>query len=219
MIYSVLLLVVLVYWVLAIVGIFDFNDHGPELDPGHDLEVGNQDGLHVDTELSHKPDDVSELASFLMAMGLDGVPFSIVVSFLVLIPWVLVCLSAQWLIPLVPTDPLRLLAGLLAILAAQTIAIPITARLIRPLRGLFVRHTALRNRALVGHRCKVLTLSVDEKFGRAEAAVGNSSYNLSVRASSPNILTRGSETLIIDYDEATGSYLVAATALNVQPPL
>ena len=175
MVHSVLLLVVLAYWILAIVGVFDFHHHGPELDfgHGHDIHLGHHDGLHVDHHLDHKPDDVSELASFLMAMGLSGVPFSIVVSLLVLIPWVLICLTAQWLIPFVPTEPLRLLAGLIAIVLAQATSIPVTARLIRPLRGLFVRHLALHNHALVGQRCKVLTLAVDEKFGRAEAIVGS----------------------------------------------
>ena len=206
-VYSVLLLVVLAYWILAVVGVFDFHHHGPEFDFHHggDLHAG----IHIDHDLDHKPDEISELASFLMAMGLDGVPFSIVVSLLILIPWMLVCLAAQWLIPAIPFASLRGLTGVAAIVVAQMIAIPITARAIRPLRGLFVRHSALHNRALVGQRCKVLTLTVDDRFGRAEATVGNTAYNLSVRATTPNQLTRGHEAMIIEYDEDTGSYLIA----------
>lgn len=213
MIYSVLLLVVLVYWVLAIVGIFDFHHHlaGLEIHHGADLHIGPHDGLHVDHHLDHKPDEVSELASFLMAMGLSGVPFSIVISLLVLIPWMLVCLAAQWLIPLVPFESLRWLAGLAVIVPAQLVAIPITARAIRPLRGLFVRHTALGNRALVGEQCKVLTLNVDQGFGRAEVTVGSTAYNISVHADTPNTLTRGSTAVILEYDEITSRYLIAAT--------
>ncbi|MPM53892.1 hypothetical protein SDC9_100662 [bioreactor metagenome] len=143
-------------------------------------------------------------------MGLNGVPFSVVLSLLVLVSWTVTCLAAMWLLPLVPTSLLRGIAGLAVMLVALALAIPVTARLIRPLRGLFVTHSAISNAALVGQECKVLTATVDEKFGRAEVATRGAPVNIRVWAETPNTLGKGSTARILDYDASGARYLIAA---------
>jgi len=194
-IYTVLLGVVLVFWLLSLVGIVDF-DAGPVIEAE----------LHADADV----DEIGDLASYLMALGLNGVPFSVVLSLLVLVSWTITCLVAMWLLPLVPTSLLRIAAGLVVMLAALAVAIPVTAHLIRPLRGLFVTHTAISNAGLVGQACKVLTSSVDEKFGRAEVAMRGASVNIRVWAETPNTLGKGSPARILDYDAPGERYLIAA---------
>lgn len=195
-VYTTLLGVVLVYWVLALIGIVDF-------DSGH---------LDVDTDLHADADagDVGDLAGYLVALGLNGVPFSVVVTLLVLFSWTVTCLTAMWLLPLVPTSPLRMLAGAATLPLAFAFSLPITARLIRPMRGLFVTHTAISNAALVGQTCRVLTSSVDEKFGRAEVATRGAGLNIRVWADTPNTLRKGSTALILEHDEAGERYLIVA---------
>lgn len=195
-IYTVLLGVVLVFWLLSLVGIVDF-DSGPVIEAE----------LHADADAD--VDEIGDLASYLVALGLNGVPFSVVLSLLVLVSWTITCLAAMWLLPLVPTSPLRIVAGLAVMLIALAVAIPVTARLIRPLRGLFVTHTAISNAALVGQPCKVLTASVDEKFGRAEVAMRGASVNIRVWAETPNTLGKGSLARILDYDTDAARYLIA----------
>jgi hypothetical protein len=194
-IYTVLLGVVLVFWLLSLIGIVDL-DSGPVIEAE----------LHTDADV----DEIGDLASYLVALGLNGVPFSVVLSLLVLVSWTVTCLAAMWLLPLVPTSLLRIVAGLVVMLFALAVAIPVTARLIRPLRGLFVAHTAISNAALVGQACKVLTASVDEKFGRAEVAMRGASVNIRVWAETPNTLGKGSLARILDYDTAAARYLIAA---------
>ena len=70
-VYTTMLGVVLVYWLLAIIGIVDFDSSGVDLD----LEA------HAEGSVT----DVGVLAGYVVAMGLNGVPFSIVVSLLVLL--------------------------------------------------------------------------------------------------------------------------------------
>ena len=70
-IYTVLLGVVLVYWLLAIIGMVDFESSGIDLD--------------IETHADAAVDDLGTLASYVVAFGLHGVPFSIVVSLLVLV--------------------------------------------------------------------------------------------------------------------------------------
>jgi hypothetical protein len=194
-IYTVLLGVVLVYWVLAMLGLVDIEHHGIDVDLAH------ADG---DAE------DVGDLASYVVAMGLNGVPFSVAVSLLVLVAWVVSCLGGEWLLPLVPTTLLKLVAGTALLVASAVVAIPVTAVAIRPLRGLFVSHTAVSNAALVGQTCKVVTGVVNEKDGRAEVARRGASLNIRVWALVPNTLKRGSIALILEYDEVAARYLIAA---------
>ncbi|WP_454909021.1 ubiquinone biosynthesis protein [Variovorax gossypii] len=197
-IYTVLLGVVVIYWLLAMLGMVDIEHSGLDVDVG------------VHTHADGDANDIGHLASFVVAFGLNGVPFSVAVSLLVLVSWTVCCLGGEWLLPLVPTLPLQLLAGTVLLVASAVIAIPVTAVAIRPLRGLFVSHTAVSNAALVGQSCRVVTGVVNEKDGRAEVARRGASLNIRVWATVPNSLKRGSQALILEYDEVAGRYLIAA---------
>lgn len=185
-IYTVLLGVILIYWLLAILGMIDIE----ALDIGMDADV----------------DGVTGLASALMAVGLNGVPFSIVVSFLVLVSWLLTCLGME-LNPL-SSGMLQVLIGTGVMFISFALSIPITARIIRPMRGLFVTHTAVHNRDLVGRVCKVTTLSVNETFGQAFMEDGGGGLNLRIRAQTPNNLSKDSLAVIVEYHQASDSYEV-----------
>jgi len=73
-----------------------------------------------------------------------------------------------------------------------------------------VSHTAVSNAALVGQLCRVVTGVVNEKDGRAEVARRGASLNIRVWATTPNALKRGSQALIVEYDEAAARYLIVA---------
>jgi hypothetical protein len=190
-VYSALLVVVLFYWVLAVIGVIDFES-------GMDLD------LHADGDI----DDLGALAGFVVAFGLNGVPFSVAISLVVLISWTVSCLAGMWLLPWVPTMLLQVLAGTAVLLASFAVSIPVTARVLRPLRGLFVTHSAISSASLVGQTCRVLTGSVDETFGDAEVPRRGASLNIYVTARVPNALTKGSVARIVEYDPATQRYLI-----------
>jgi hypothetical protein len=191
-IYTALLGAVLFYWVLALIGLVDFESSGIDLD------------LHADGSVN----DLGSLAGFMIAFGLEGVPFSIVVSLLVLSSWTLSCLAGMWLLPLVPTTLLQVVAGTAVLLASGAIALPITARLLRPTKRLFVTHNAVSNAGLVGQACVVTTASVDEQFGYAEVKRRGAGLNVRVWARTPNGLTKGSNARIAEYDAAGERYLI-----------
>lgn len=195
-IYTTLLGVVMVYWLLALVGIVDFESTNLDIDSD----------LHADAHV----DEISDLASYLVALGLNGVPFSVVFTLLTVFAWTVTCLAAMWLLPLVPTTLLRTVAGLSVLVGGFGLALPLTARMIRPMRGLFVTHTAMSNAALVGQTCRVLTSSVDEKFGRAEVATRGAGVNIKVWAETPNGLSKGSTARILEHDAAGERYLIVA---------
>lgn len=197
-IFTALLAVVLFYWVMALIGLVDFEASG------------------LDLEVELQPDgdagEISTLATYVVAMGLNGVPFSIVVSLIVLVSWTISCLAGMWVLPLVPTLPLLLVAGTAVLLASIALSIIATAQVVRPMRRLFVTHAAITNASLVGQPCKVLTGKVDEKVGRAEVLQRGAGINIRVWARSPNTLTKGSSARITDYDAGSGRYLIESEA-------
>ena len=201
-IYTTLLGVVLVYWILALIGVVDIETSGVDID----IDVDVNSALHADAQA----EDIGDLAAFLVAFGLNGVPFSVVVTLMTLIAWTFSCLAGMWLLPLVPTLLLQLVAGTGVLLVSFALALPVTARAIRPMRGLFVTHRARSNMDLVGQTCLVLTGTVDEGFGRAEVSTRGAGLNIRVWATTPNELSKGMRATIIDYDKAGERYQIVA---------
>ena len=186
--------VVLFYWLLALLGVVDLESL--DLEPGAAAEA---DGYELST-----------VASYVVAFGLHGVPFSVAVSLVILVSWTLSCLGAMWVLPLVPGLLANYGAGAVLALASLSLAVTLSARMIRPVRGLFVTHVAINNASLVGRTCKVLTQTVDEQVGRAEVAQHGASINIRIWMPVPNTLSRGSSARIVGYDEKTARYKVAA---------
>ena len=182
---------VLVYWVAAVIGLVDFGESDIDLDLA-------------------EPSDLSTIASYVVAFGLTGVPFSIVVTLLVVTGWTMCTLASIWLMPWVPTLILKLAAGLGLLALCFALSIIVTARLVRPLRGLFVTQYGRSNNELVGQVCVITTGSVDERQGHAEVAQRGAGILIQVWATSPNTLTRGSRAVIAEYDAAQRRYLVHA---------
>ena len=103
-IYTALLGVVLFYWVLALVGLVDFESSGLDVD--------------IDIQADGDAGDISTLATYVVAMGLNGVPFSVVVSLIVLIAWTISCMAGISVLPLVPTALMNVVAGSAVLLAS-----------------------------------------------------------------------------------------------------
>lgn len=195
-IFTILLGVMLLYWSLVIFGL---------------IEIEGIEGVEVDLEVESELDiDEGAFSSLAASLGLSGVPLSLVASLLILFSWLFCYFTAQHLIPLVPGSLLQTLAGVLAIPLSLMLAVPVTVRLIRPIKGIFVVHPAVKKASFVGHRCEIKTLTVTDTFGQALLEDGGAGMILSVRAKSPNTLTKGDYAIIIDYNENDEFYQIIA---------
>jgi len=203
-VYSVLLCVALLYWLLGIIGLVDVSHHGIDFDHGG-IEAHGGD---VHAEGDHMPN----VASYAVAFGLTGVPLSIVLTLLSIFGWTATALATRYLLPLLPGGMTRTLVGLLIVVLALIPAIFFTALFSKPLRGLFAAHPAPSNESLIGLRCRVTTLKVSENFGQGSVDNRGASYNIKIAASEPNTLGKGSMTAIVSYHPKTQRYLVEPDA-------
>lgn len=185
---TALLAVLMLLWLIAMLGLLDLDSFGPDWLGGADLEVEAE----------------GDVPGMLVALGLDRMPFSIVVSTLVFFWWLLTLLGAQWSgwLPL----PVWL-TGIVVLLLALVVSVPITAALLKPFRSVFKVHSGAKPVDLIGRRCKVLTLRVDETFGQVRVDLGEGGeLNLKAWARSPNELTKGAGALILSFDAERDRY-------------
>jgi hypothetical protein len=186
-VFTALLALVTLYWLLVVVGALDLD----VLDADLDVDGAGEGGL----------------SAALSAAGLGGVPVTIVLSLVVLFAWVLSATGAG-VVTRAFGQP-GALGGAAVALAALGLAVAATAIVARPLRRLFDAPRALENRRLVGRVCTITTQRVDGRFGQAEIADGGAGLLVPVRCTEPNDLTRGSAALIFDYCDEDGTFQVA----------
>ena len=214
-VYSVLLCVALLYWVMGILGLADVDHHGMHLighghvgDIGHVAHAGDAGHVGTHGEVHAEGEHLSTIASYAVAFGLTSVPISLVISLIVLFAWTASALATRYLLPMVPVGVVRLFCSLVIIVLALVPGIFFTALLSRPLRGLFVSHTAPPNEGLIGQTCRVLTLKVTEDFGQGEISSRGASLKIMISSREPNRLSQGSMALVVAYDAGTRRFLV-----------
>lgn len=121
---SVLMGALLVFWLLAIIGVLDFDSFGPHFDADVHLETD------VDVPEHGGGGSHAEAPETLMALGLDKLPFSIVVSGVVFFWWLLTLLAVSLLWTWIPLP--AWIAGSLILIAALILAVPLAARAAAP---------------------------------------------------------------------------------------
>ena len=113
-VFSVLLMVVIAYWLLAMLGLVD-------LDILHFH-------VHPDGEAVH----FESLAGLLLKYGLEGVPITLVFTCVVFYGWIISYFGDYYLLRPMPADALRYLFGTGVLAIALVLAVPLCWRYSRP---------------------------------------------------------------------------------------
>ncbi|PRY43322.1 hypothetical protein CLV43_10362 [Umezawaea tangerina] len=169
---SVLLLVVVLYWLLAAVGVLD----------GDGGEVGGLEGV-------------------LAGLGVDGVPVTVVLSLVTAFSW-FACLGGSVLLNGFDlSSPLTIVVGLVVLLVALVVGVLLTRLLAWPVRKLFPNPPQASRNDFIGRPCVIRTGTVTQTFGQAEVTASDgSSAVVQVRQPGQDPLVAGSTALIFDYD-------------------
>jgi hypothetical protein len=144
------------------------------------------------------------LSSLLNAMGVRGVPITIVGTFVIFWAWIISYLATRFFGSLAAT----VLAGLTIAIGSGLGALVMAALSSRPFRKLFATQQAPGRASLVGKLCTVLSARVDDTFGRAEIEDGGAGFVAEVRCPQDNELRRGAQALVYRYEPSEGIFFI-----------
>jgi len=198
-IYTVLLAIVVIYWLVGMLGLVDLDFSG-DIDVDVDVDID----ADVDADIS-----VGGLTGLFLTFGLTGVPFTLIISIVILVCWLISFYLQFYLLTWLPEGWLYYIAGSVVEAGVFLISLPVTAILIRPLKGFFKSVEAVTNRHLVGKDATVTTTTISDTFGQVKVFNEGAEILLDVRCEPQHNLTMGDKVLLIEYIQATNTYIVS----------
>ena len=193
--FTIVLLVLAVYWLFAILGMVD-------------IDVLDLD-MDVDADIDVDLEGMTGLAGLLVTLGLTGVPVTVVVTLLALMAWLISYFAVHLLFFWEHASWISYLAGSALIPAAIAVSIPLTAQLIKPLKPLFKKaYTPPPEKVLLGRACTVRSSRVDERFGEVTADLDGASLILRVRGEANKNIKRGDTVVLIEHRPDDNTYWV-----------
>lgn len=185
-IFTFFLLLSLLYWCVAVVGLLD-------------LDILDAD---VDSP------DAGSVSGLLMRFGLNGVPVTIVVTLISLFGWFISAIASYYIMSWVPMPLLKFIVGAGILLLSLYLATLLTAQVIKPIRPAFLASSRQKNTALVGRVAVVRTGVVTETFGEATLNDGGADLIIRVRTYPDQNLKRGDRVVLLEHDPIENSYKV-----------
>jgi hypothetical protein len=187
-IFTIPLIVFMLFWLMAFVGLVDIEIFDIDVDADNNADAGG---------------------GWLESLGLNGVPLTVALTLVDLYAFAFTYLARKYLMPLLDGMLTATAIGFIVAIFAVVIAVPIAALCCKPLRKVFHTHEAVSKKDLDGVICNVTTLTVTESFGQATADDG---MVYAVRANTPNDLCKGSRIVLLEYSKEHDSYVVASEA-------
>lgn len=231
-IFTILLVPVVLYWLLAIVGFIDLDFGDADLD----LDLDADADLDVDADAGAEADGASEglLTGWWNALGLASVPITVSLSLIVVFGWFAALLVTGLINELGLTAIVRLLVGLGVLFLAFCFGAVGAAIAGRPLARLFETTYAERRSDFVGRTCVIKSSKVTDDMGQAEAADPTGATVLvpvrplpetheadmpggvAARRSAAAELRYGETALIVEYDRDAEVFLVTGFDEDLQ---
>lgn len=237
-VYSVLLGVVLLYWMSMLLGAVDLDLLGGAEHGGADGAA--EGGLHGDAHGAdahgadahggdghgdadggdaHGGDAHGGVLSALGAVGLRKLPMTVSVSLLVIWGWLITVLgTVMFAEPASRYLPQGVFRGLLFV-AALAASLKLATLSARPIAPLFVANKASRREHLVGKLAEVSTGRLDAGFGQVLVGDGGAGLLIDARHEGGAALKRGDRVVVTSWDADRGYVLVEPmdhfTALRV----
>jgi len=209
-VFTVLLLVTGLYWITVILGVLD-------IDLFHiDLSGGELDGVEADADAEAGAEiagaEPGVLHTVLHFFYIGEVPTMLLVSIMVLSLWTFSMLGNYYLNP----EGVRAMtvAILFGNLAVSTIVLKFVAL---PLRKLYLILLKDYNapQEVVGGRCRIVTTEVtQDRIGQAEVPTKGAPILLNVLSRNGHVFTKGEEAVVVERDEAKGTYRIAPLRLE-----
>ena len=213
--FSILLLLMTLYWIMVIIGLLDINLFDIDLDSG--LEADSD--LDIDFDVDGEADIDGEIASggilrsILHFFYIGEVPIMVLLSIFILSIWVCVIMGNYYF----NNKGSFLIA--LPVYFVSLIASTFVAKIfVMPLRKLYMTYNKDYNavKDVVGRICHVTTTEVTaKKMGQAEVKTKGAPIILNVIVQGDSILKKGDEAVVIERNDTKGIYYIAPANLEV----
>lgn len=201
--FSLLLLVVVFYWLAAVLGFVEIEVLDFDLPEAEGALEGNPNGSLTNADA---------LAGLMLKLGLHGVPVTIIVSFIALFGWLLCYYTVHFLFGIVPDGILRYVIGLPVLAGTLYVAAMITAVAIKPLRPLFIKAQMQTKKHVLGQTAVVRTSRVDNSFGEAVLEDGGAGLILKVRTVGNETFAKGDRVVLLENIDESSVYRVVSEA-------
>jgi hypothetical protein len=210
-VYTVLLLVVTVHWLLAALGILEvdtvdglmpdgFGGHGIGHDLGHG--IGHAHGAH------HHDADPGNAGGVLMKFGLHGVPVMVVFTIIAIVGWAFCYFIDLLLLSDMAPGPLSLAADTATAAGGLLLSIPVARIVLAPVRRMLRRFEPVSQRPMLGRYAEVRSPEITTTHGQAWIDDGGAGLILQVRADVSGQFVRGDRVVLIEYLEQQNAYRV-----------
>ncbi len=235
-VYTVLLVVVVVHWLLSALGILEvdtvdglmpdgFGGHGHGFG-GHDLgghhfgghaagghaagghDIVTHTGGHAHAH--HHDSESGEAGGLLMKFGLHGVPIMVVFTIIAVVGWSFCFFVDQYLLGVFPLGVFEIPAEIATMLGGLLVSIPVGRLVLSPVRRVMRRFAPVSQRPMLGRYGVVRSPEVTQSSGTAEIDDGGAGLILQIRADVSGRFVRGDRVVLIEYLEEQNAYRVTS---------
>ena len=183
--FTFILAVCLVYWLVAVLGVVDLDILDLDL-PESDADASSNTGANA-------------IAGLLLKLGLNGVPLTVIISFLALFGWLICYFAVHFSFPLIPSGFFEYIAGVPILIASLYGAVLITAQVIKPLKPFFANMFQNTVKHVLGQTAIVRTSRVDEGFGEVYLADGGAGLIFKARTLNGEQFKKGDRVVLLEY--------------------
>ncbi|MCK5000400.1 MAG: DUF1449 family protein [Anaerohalosphaera sp.] len=206
-VFTIMLLLVLLYWIMVILGALDVSFLDMDLDADFDADVD----VDVDVDVDMDMQGGGILRALLVFFYVGEVPVMIIVSLLALTMWVVSMTGNHYFNPAG-----SMLLGLPIFAATLFVSACVCKVTIMPMRKMFSMFEKDSNapRKVLGRICTVVTTELTDNLGQAEVSTKGAPILLNVMAQQGCVFHKGDEAVVIEKNNEKGVYIIAPVELE-----
>ena len=214
-VYSVLLCVVTVHWLLSALGILEIDTldgllpdhigtdglhgaHGAHAHGGHDVHGGHD---------AHGTEH-GGLSGLLMKFGLHGVPIMVVITIIAIVGWASCFFFDLYVLSRMTLGAFGVAADIATAFGGLLLSIPVARIVLAPVRRIMRRFEPVSQRPLLGRYAEVRSAEVTKTHGQVWLDDGGAGLILQARAETSGQFVRGDRVVLIEYLEQQNAYRV-----------